>query len=403
MKIPPRPRPKLCHLIHDGSAYGGGNTFSRSDFPAYLAEYDTFAIVGRGELARRLRESGVRTITLPMARPWTALLSLPLLWFLLLRERPDALVLHGQWGGFFGALAGRLAGVRAVVYSTQFPSFYTDWTLFKIVRNHLAEKWTCALSDRVICLSWASRYQYILRRLVPTEKIVYVPNGVPPLDLTAAPDRAALLLELGLPADTVGALAVSVSRLTDQKRIDWLLRAWARVEQEDPAAILAIVGGGPDDASLRRLAAELRLRRCHFLGPRAAGYRYFHAADFGIICSLFEAANAIALTEAMFVGCPMIGTAVDGIAETILPNETGLLVPPADPPALAAAILTFIRNPAQAQKMAQAALALANIRYRLDDVIAQQLKVVREVMAEQQNPSSGARHTRAAESSTLKR
>jgi len=80
-------RAKVCHLICDSSEIGGGPTFALSTFPAYLADFEVFAIVGsEGKLAERLRERGVRTRTLPMGRPWKAFLFWPWLWALLLRE-----------------------------------------------------------------------------------------------------------------------------------------------------------------------------------------------------------------------------------------------------------------------------------------------------------------------------
>ena len=375
-------RPKVCHLMHDGSGHaGGGATFALSYFPAYAAEFETFAITGcDGDLAERLRAQGVRTLTVPMERPWRCLLSLPQLWSILRHEQPDAVVVHGQWGGFFGAIAARLAGVRVVIYYTHFPSFYTDWDLLRVVRNHIAESVTCRLSTKIVCLGRAGRYQYLLRRFGDESKVLYVPNCVDPANLTQTLDRAGLLREMGVAAGEEGPVVVSVSRLTDQKRIDWLLRAWARVEPRAERVWLAIVGGGPKEAELRRLAVELGLKRCRFLGPQRDGYRYYRAADIGVISSLFEALS-LALIEAMFLGCPMIGTNVDGIGEAIVDGTTGLLVPPGDPAGLAEAILALLADPARARQMGEAAQVRAGELYHAAKVLPRQLEVIREALS----------------------
>jgi glycosyltransferase involved in cell wall biosynthesis len=378
------PRPKVCHLLHDGSGQaGGGATFALSYFPAYLAEFETIAITGNdGDLADRLRALGIRTFTLVMDRPWRCALSWPGIYAILRRERPDVLVVHGQWGGFFGALAGRAAGLRTIIYYTHFPSFYTDWDFLRVLRNRLAESVTCRVATKIVCLGEAGRYQYLLRRLADESKLLYLPNCVDPAALTKTIDRVELLREMGLAADNTEPVAVSMGRLADQKRIDWILQAWALVEKQSERGRLAVVGGGPEANALRQLAAELGLRRCHFLGPQRDGYRYFCAADFGVMSSLFEALS-LALIEAMLLGCPMIGTNVDGIAEAIVDGTTGLLVPPGDPPALAAAMLELLRDPARARRMGEAARRRAEGLYSAAKVMPRQLQLVRDLLARQ--------------------
>jgi glycosyltransferase involved in cell wall biosynthesis len=370
-------RLKVCHLLHDGSGKGGGATFALSWFPVYAGAFDTFVITGNdGDLAERLRAKGVRTLTVSMARPWRCLFSLPKLEAILRDEKPDAVIVHGQWGGFFGAIAARLASVPVILYYTHFPSFYTDWSIPRVVRNRIAEGVTCRLATRIVCVSAAARYQYLLRKLADESKLLHLPNCVYPERLNEMMKRAELLQEVGADPEHQGPVVVSVSRLTDQKRIDWLLRAWALVEAQSPRGWLAIVGGGPEEEAWRGLASELGLQRCRFLGSHRDGYRYFRAADFGVICSMFEG-QPLALLEAMFCGCAMIGTDVDGIGETIDPNVTGLLVPPADPQALADAILRLMADPAAARRMGEAARLRATELYHAEKILPQQLQLLR--------------------------
>ena len=373
--------PKVCHIMHDGSGQGGGATFALAYFPAYNAEFDTLAIVGNdGNLAERLRTRGVRTLSLGMSRPVKALFSLPKLIGILRRERPQVAIVHGQWAGFFGAIAAACTGVKVIIYYTHFPSFYADWGLFRVVRNRIAEKVTCQLSTWVVCLSSAGRYQYLMRRLVPEAKVIHISNGLNPAALTATMDRSLLLKDLSPAFQPDDQIVVAVGRLAFQKRIDCLLRAWAVVESQNPRARLAIVGSGPEDRALQDLSRSLGLQRCRFLGARTNGYSYFRAADCGVICSLFEG-QPLALIEAMFVGCPMIGTVVDGIGETIVDRETGLLVPPADVPALAEAILTMLSDAVRARAMAEAARKRAETLYHFDLIAGRQIQLVKDSLA----------------------
>jgi glycosyltransferase involved in cell wall biosynthesis len=374
-------RPKVCHLLHDGSGQGGGATFALAYFPAYNAEFETLAIVGNdGNLAERLRARGVRTLSLGMSRPLKALFSLRKLIRILRREKPAVAIVHGQWGGFFGSIAAACAGIKVVIYYTQFPSFYSDWDLLRVVRNRIAEKVTCRLSTWVVCLSSAGRYQYLMRRLAPEAKIIHISNGLNPGALTATVDRSILLKDLSPASQPNDQIVVAVGRLAYQKRIDCLLRAWSVVEKQNPRARLAIIGSGPEDRALQSLAQSLGLQRCRFLGARSNGYSYFRVADCGVICSLFEG-QPLALIEAMFVGCPMIGTVVDGIGETIVDRETGLLVPPVDIPALSEAILTMLSDPKRARAMADAARKRAEELYHLDVVVGRQIQLVKDSLA----------------------
>lgn len=381
-------RPKVCHIMHDGTSRGGGGTFALTYFPRYHSHFDTFAIIGKkGDLVSQLRERGVRTFALGMDRPWRTFFSWPLIWNILRREKPEVVIVHGQWGGMFGICAARAAGVPIAIYYTHFPSFYTDWDLFRIIRNRLAETITCQLAAKIVCLSQSSRYQYLLRQLTKEEKFLYIPNAVLPPPLVNEADRQQLRRELDLPDEKEGPLVLSMGRLADQKRVDWLLHAWALVEARDPKARLIIVGGGPEEAALHRLTIELSLKRCSFLGSRSKGYRYYQFANIGIICSMFEGLS-IALIEAMSCSCPMIGTHVDGIAEAIDPSITGLLVPPADPKALAEAILTLLADPARARQMGEAGRQRAIALYDANKILERQIQLVKDELAKSAQPSS---------------
>jgi glycosyltransferase involved in cell wall biosynthesis len=374
-------RPKICHLIHEASSHGGGGTLALTYFPAYSGRFDTFVICGRqGDLADKLRQRGLRTLTLGMERIWRMALIWPALVAILRREKPDALIVHGQWGGMFGTLAARTAGVPVILYYAHFPSFWTDWDLGRIIRNRLTESVTCRFATRVVCLSPSSRYQFLMRHLVSEDKVVCIPNAVePPAPLNEA-ERSRMRQELDLPDEKEGPTVVSISRLADQKRIDWLLRAWALVEASGTRAQLVVVGGGREEKALHQLARQLQLKRCRFLGPRSEAFRYYQLADLGVICSMFEALS-LALIEAMFCGCPMVGTAVDGIADLIDSGRTGLLVAPGDPPALAKAILEMLADPKRAREMAAAARDRAYEHYQFKQVAEQQIALLQDSVA----------------------
>lgn len=369
---------KVVHIIHEGSG-GGGATAALSYFPRYRDHFATVAITGcAGSLPDRLSAAGLVVHALPLDRPLRCLLSIPAIALVLRSEKPDLAIIHGQWGGFAGAVAAWLAGIRRVIYYTHMPCFYTDWDFYRILRNRFVERITCAIASRVVCLSEAARYQYLLRHLVAEEKVIHIPNAIDTTRISPAPDKAAVRRELNLPLD--GPLVVSVGRLEDQKRLDWLLKAWQEVEEKIPAACLCLVGDGGDRQGLEILARSLGLKRCLFLGRQPDGYRYFQAADAGVITSMFEG-QPMSLLEAMACGCPMIGTAADGIAETIVQGETGYCVPVADPAALSLGIRNLLGDLKQAAQMGIQARAHVTRRFGLEDILKKQIDLALETLS----------------------
>ncbi|PAW77644.1 MAG: hypothetical protein B9S32_10210 [Verrucomicrobia bacterium Tous-C9LFEB] len=370
--------PKIVHIIHE-SRGGGGMAIALAYFHRYLPQFETVAITGKlGALPEKLHAQGVRTHALPLDHVWRALFSIPQVTAVLYREKPDIVILHGQWGGFCGAVAAWLTGVKRVLYYTGMPCFYIDWDLYRVVRNRFVEQFCCTVATRVVCLSTAGRYQYLLRRLAPEKKILYIPNGVDTAAIQPAPDKTALRRELHLPVDVP--LVVSVGRLEDQKRVDWLVQAWRQVEAECPTAHLAIIGDGRDRKGLERLASAHGLQRCHFLGTQPNGYRYFQAADAGVITSLFEG-HPVALLEAMAAGCPMVGTAADGIPETIVDGVTGFCVPLDVPTAIAEKLVLLLQDSVLRENMGRAACERVKREYALDSVSEQQIRLAQEILA----------------------
>jgi glycosyltransferase involved in cell wall biosynthesis len=372
-------RSKVMHIIHEGQG-GGGATLSLTYFPPYQAHFDTHVVTGcRGDLAERLRAKGMRVQALELDRPLRSLFSIPRLLRLIKKEKPDVVVVHGQWGGFAGAVAARGAGVKRVIYYTHMPTFYTDWDFYRIVRNRIAEAVTCYLAQLIVCPSRANRYQYLLRKLAPENRFVYIPNCVPDRHPPLGPaEKAAQRVELGLP--TEGELVVSVGRLEDQKCVDWLVEAWAIVEGRHPTAHLCIVGDGRDRQALEALARARGLQRCHFWGAQKEGHRYFQVADVGVITSMFEALS-LSLLEAMMCGCPMVGTKTDGVAEAIEDGVTGRVVRVADPGALAEALSALLTDRTGALKMGEKARAKALAEYELGSVLEKQFEAVRQLLA----------------------
>jgi glycosyltransferase involved in cell wall biosynthesis len=242
--------------------------------------------------------------------------------------RPDLLVLHGQWGGFLGALAGRMTGIRHVVYIARWPAFYADWDFWRINRNFICEWTPCRLSDKVVVLSESSRQQYLIRHWPAETKLMVIPNTLNPTSIPTSAAAAALRATEGW--NDKDCHVVCVGRLASQKRVDWRLKSWAHVKNRCPNVRLWIVGGGKLRSSLEEEARSLELGdSCSFLGPRTNGIEFIAAADIVAFPSVFESFGRVAL-EGMACGKPIVASSVDGLRDLLSDGQTALLAPAGD-------------------------------------------------------------------------
>jgi glycosyltransferase involved in cell wall biosynthesis len=179
------------------------------------------------------------------------------------------------------------------------------------------------------------------------ERVTVLPNpapGFPPL-----PSRDELRAELAIEGPTLA----FAGRLGVQKALDVALEALASV----PGVTLAIAGEGPERSRLELRARELGLDgRVRFLGgvSREAVLRLFRAADASLLSSAWENFPHT-VVEALAVGSPVIATAVGGVPEVVQDGENGLLVPPGDAEALAAAIRRLFADDGLRRRLAEAA------------------------------------------------
>jgi glycosyltransferase involved in cell wall biosynthesis len=179
------------------------------------------------------------------------------------------------------------------------------------------------------------------------DRVSVLPNPAP--EIPSLPSREALRAELGLDGDVLA----FAGRLGVQKSLGVALEAVGAT----PGVTLAVAGDGPERGSLERRAHELGLDdRVRFLGSvsRDAVLRLFRAADASVLSSAWENFPHT-VVEALAVGCPVIATAVGGVPEVVRDGENGLLVPPGDPAALAAAVWRFFSDAALRERLATAA------------------------------------------------
>jgi glycosyltransferase involved in cell wall biosynthesis len=200
-------------------------------------------------------------------------------------------------------------------------------------------------------VSHAAERHLVGNKRVPKNKIRVIHNG---RDLERfapvnANRRIATRAALGLVNEPV---ILTMARLDDQKGHRHLIDAIGILASHRSNLVTLLAGDGPLEHSLRAQCAALGLMdRVRFLGYRRDVAELFEAADVVVLPSLYEGLPLVAI-EALAAGRPMVATEVDGTPEVVIHERTGLLVPPANPVALAAAIERLLDDPALAARLA---------------------------------------------------
>jgi len=265
------------------------------------------------------------------------------------RNDPDVLHTYLVSSNIFGTVAGRLAGVPAVVTSRRDTGFSRNRRL------QLFEEWLVnPLVDRVVAVSPAIADATRRERGLRPERILTIENGV---------DLAALEPGLRLRDETRGSWGLSaddkavgvVGHLSPIKGHGDFLRAAALVAAAHRRVRFFLVGDGPLRSSLEALARDLGIGdRVVFMGARNDVSRQLGMLDVVVIPSHAEGMSN-ALLEAMAMGRPVVATAVGGNVDVVRDGVTGLLVPACEPAAMAGALADLLADPAMGARLGAAA------------------------------------------------
>lgn len=272
----------------------------------------------------------------------------------LAERRVSLLHVHAgiTWEGLSAPNLARAAGVGRVVRHEHLP--------IKFARPADRRAYLASADevDGVLCVSGGVA-DSVRRAGVPRAALAVVRNGIP--DRKGAP----------IPTRPKRPTYLCVARFTHQKGHKTLLDAWGEVVRRAPEAELLLVGTGPLERGLRALARRRGLAGVRFLGPRSDVPALMARTTALVLPSRYEGLPLVVL-EAMAQGLPAIATRVCGNEEAVADGRTGLLVPPDDPAALAAAMIRLATAPAEAERMGLAGRA----RYRAEFTAA---RMAREV------------------------
>lgn len=341
----------VCHLIDanlDTSYFRSiARYHDREQFPATIG-----SIAPSGPLQAAMHSLGLPTFSLgaKSRRQYAGALVRLVRW---IRHR-EVHLLHAHCFDptCLGLVAARIARIPFI-----FTRHHSDHHI-RINRHwHTrVDGWTGRQADHVIAVSEVTRRIMIEVEHVPGDRITVVYNGMEPLREPRAEERARLRSELGWRGEPV---CLILARLHEEKGHRYLFAAIPEVLRRAGATTFLLAGDGPHRRELESAVRERGLEGVvRFLGRRDDVPALIDLASVVVLPSLAESFGFV-LLEAMSLGKPVVASEIGGIPEVVSDGETGLLVPSADPHALADAIARVLLNPEVASTLGRAGRARA--------------------------------------------
>jgi glycosyltransferase involved in cell wall biosynthesis len=360
--VPDRPRLLIVITLAE---IGGAQTYLAQLLPALTTEFDvTVAAGGPGPLRPAAEAAGATFVPLRQVRrpisPLRDLLGLLELFALCRRLEPQIVHANSSKAGILGRLAAWPARVPARIFTAHGWAFaaYSGPTS----KAYLwADRLLRPLTTATICVADNERRIGVAARTCDPNRTVVIHNAV---DVQAAP-RAS-------PGDG-DVLVVSVGRLKYPKDTRTLLEAATRVRGEWR---LEIVGDGPERAELEALTTE----RSHLLGERTDVPDLLARASVFVLSSRSEGLP-ISVLEAMAAGLPIVASDVGGLRELVEDGVSGVLVPPGDAGALAAALTRLVADAELRRAMGEASRARAEQLFDLPRFRQAHLELYRRLLA----------------------
>lgn len=322
---------------------------------------------GNGELVKRLTEAQIPVIGIPsLERDIMFIKEIRALFSIMdvvRSARPDILHVNSSKAGALGAFAGRLLGIKKIIFTIHGWPFREKRSFLWRVFVWSASLVTLIFSTQAIAVSKKDFEDSPWRK-----KTIYIKNGIRPFETKPRAEARALLSRT--PVDNelwVGTIA----ELTRNKGIDILIN----VAQSTEDSRFVVIGDGEERERLGKLVETLEIKdRVTLRGNIPDAYHLLSAFDIFILPSRKEGLPYTVL-EAGVAGLPVIASAVGGVPEIIRNGETGILVPPEDEKAFSEAIKSLLEHPEKRTWLGRNLRALVEREYSFAKMLEETLAV----------------------------
>lgn len=371
---------RILHFAQDGDTSGFfpqlAKCYDRTRYQMYFGTLNPMA----PWLREFMGSEGVRCFSADCGRRAEYPLGMIRLARFLRNEHVDILHTHLFEPSVIGLLAGILARTGTLVTTRHHSDYHT-----RIHKKwHVRLDQLCTrLSQAVIAVSRHTADHLIEIERAPKEKVFAVLNGIDfeRVRLSGPDGRARIRREFKAEDQH---LLLIVARLHPEKGHHYLFEALPEIQRRTSKPVrLLVAGNGTFDAAYRR---EVRAIGCDdavtFLGFREDAPDLIAAADLLILPSLAEAFGLV-LTEALYLGTPVVASRIGGIPEIVDDGIDGALVPPADSGSLANAIVELLEDPDRRRRMAGAGRQKVLKKFRFEDMLRSYEAIYASITADQ--------------------
>ncbi len=282
--------------------------------------------------------------------------------------KPD--LLHAHYASGYGTLA-RLSGYKPYLLSVWGSDVY-DFPEESCIKEYVLRK-NLASADRITSTSHCMKVQ--TEKYIKTQcPIEVIPFGVDLEIFCPRPNRDSEKITIGM-----------VKQMAPKYGPEFLLRAFAIINKKYINSRLVLVGGGPQEEELKRLAHKLGVAECcQFIGPVPHGEVPKWLNSFDIYCApstLDSESFGVAVIEASACGVPVIVSRVGGLPEVVQNRITGIVVPPKNDNFLAQALEDLIINKELRQRMGEAGRKFVEQFYAWESCVDKMEKLYYEILS----------------------
>ena len=363
---------KIAYIVTRADPIGGVQIHIKDLAAAVQAEGHEVTVFagGTGPFIDVLRAQGTPTVvlrhlTVPI-NPLEDLQALREIRTVLSDLHPDLVALHSAKASVLGRLVARSLGIPSILTAHGW-TFTPGFPRLQGAIYRRIERLVGPLTSKIIAVSEFDRRLGLDAGIVSEDRIVTVHNGIPDVPPLSRAD----------PSRTPPRL-IMVARFSAQKDHPTLLRALAGI---DSPWEIDLVGDGPLMEQMKSLAAELGIEsRIRFLGQRLEVDQLLAQAQVSVLATNWEG-FPLSILESMRAGLPVIASAVGGIEEAVIDEETGYLVPRGDVIRLRERIEGLLTAPLLRTRMGFSARNRYEQQFTLDVSVKKTLAVYEEVVA----------------------
>lgn len=314
-------------------------------------QFDTTVLLGgNGDLKTKLEDASVKTILLKNSqRDIDTKKEFGLLFELIdifKKEKPDIVHLNSSKMGFIGALAGRISGVKKIIFTAHGWAFNEDRNFISKISFRILHILTILLSHKTVAVSEITKKQI---GKIFDKKFVVIRNGIRDINFKEEDDAKKFILEKireinpntkNIPLTNYTWVG-TISELHKTKGLNYAIEAISKIKNN---IIFIIIGEGEKRKELEEQIIKLGLSNKVFLvGKVDNASTYLKAFDIFTLSSITEALPYV-LLEAGYAGLPIVASNVGGIPEIIENDKTGLLIEPRHPEGIKTSIESLMKN-----------------------------------------------------------